>query len=296
VGNSRTLWHNLTVSIRLNCRLRLCNSCRNVSVHNWLNWIRAQAALDKSDPNVIRFAKAQAAKVRLQAEYLDDLHSKIETSIQKGIIRDNMIRHLGSARRLAVLEAFIMALIVLVLGLLVYDMGCGSDTTRPAWLSSDNIFRIDLVCCSIFMAEFVWRLYCAESKRYVWKHHWVDFATSIPVPGEAQLARFGRIARVARFTRLLRLLRFARLFFILWRGMDKLQDVMDVGMMKKTIRWAVVATCIGAVAIYKLEGAVNVNADGPVTSNSVGTMVSAIWWSFTTVLTGGSRCQSAAKL
>lgn len=247
----------------------------------------AQAALDKSDPNVIRFAKAQAAKVRLQAEYLDDLHSKIETSIQKGIIRDNMIRHLGSARRLAVLEAFIMALIVLVLGLLVYDIGCDPKTIRPVWLSSDNIFRIDLVCCSIFMAEFVWRLYCADSKKYVWKHHWVDFATSIPVPGEAQLARFGRIARVARFTRLLRLLRFARLFFILWRGMDKLQDVMDVGMMKKTIRWAVVATCIGAIAIYKLEGAVNVNADGAVTSNSVGTMVSAIWWSFTTVLTGG---------
>ena len=41
------------------------------------------------------------------------------------------------------------------------------------------------------MSEFVLRLNCAESKRFVWKHHWVDFATSIPIPGEAQLSRFG---------------------------------------------------------------------------------------------------------
>jgi voltage-gated potassium channel len=247
----------------------------------------AQSALDESDPDVIGFSKRKKERFRLQAEHLNDLHTKLETSIQKGIIRGNMIRQLGSARRLAVLEAFIMGLIVLVLGLLVYDISCDPHTIRPAWLSSDSIFQIDLVCCCIFMAEFMWRLSCAESKRYVWKHHWVDFVTSIPIPGAAQLARFGRVARVARFARLLRLLRFARLFFILWRGMDKLQDVIDVGMMKKTIRWAVVATCIGAIVIYKIEGAVEVNADGVETSNSVGTMVLAIWWSFTTVLTGG---------
>jgi uncharacterized membrane protein YiaA len=266
---------------RIRAQLSQLNQDANVCLQT------AQASLAECDPEVIGFAKDQAAKLRLQAECLTDLHSKLEISIQKGIIRDNMIRQLGSGRRLAVLEAFIMALIMLVLGLLVYDIGCDPGTIRPVWLSSDNIFLIDLVCCAIFMSEFIWRLRCAESKRYVWKHHWVDFATSIPIPGEAQLARFGRIARVARFARLFRLLRFARLFFILWRGMDKLQDVIDVGMMKKTIRWAVVATVIGAIAIYKLEGTVDVNADGVETSNSVGTMLSAIWWSFTTVLTGG---------
>lgn len=247
----------------------------------------AQVALDETDPGVIDFTKRKTQRFRLRAEQLNDLHTKLENSIQKKIIRDNMIRQLGSARRLAVLEAFIMGLIVLVLGLLVYDISCDPKITRPSWLSSDSIFRIDLVCCCIFMAEFMWRLSCAESKRYVWKHHWVDFMTSIPIPGEAQLARFGRVARIARFARLFRLLRFARLFFVLWRGMDKLSDVIDVGMMKKTIRWAVVATCIGAITIYKLEGATEVNDAGVETSNSVGTMVEAIWWSFTTVLTGG---------
>ena len=36
--------------------------------------------------------------------------------------------------------------------------------------------------------------------------------------------------------------------------MDKLQDVMDVKMMKKTIRWSVMATLAGAFFIYQLEG------------------------------------------
>ena len=43
----------------------------------------------------------------------------------------------------------------------------------------------------------------------------------------------------------------------------------------------------GAITIYKLEGAAEVNDAGVETANSVGTMVQAIWWSFTTVLTGG---------
>jgi voltage-gated potassium channel len=121
----------------------------------------------------------------------------------------------------------------------------------------------------------------------VWKHHWIDFVTSIPIPGEAQLARFGRFARLARFARLLRLLRFARLFFFLWRGLDKLQDVVDVKVMKKTIRWTVFATFAGALLIYKVEGAIGLDNGDSSQSNAVGTLGQSIWWSFTTVLTGG---------
>jgi voltage-gated potassium channel len=247
----------------------------------------AQESLAKADPNVLQYAKTKARRYRQEADNLSELYSSLDDRIQREIIRTNMARQLGSARRLAVVEALIFVLIMIVLGLLVYDIACGPDIVRPAFLSSENIFKIDLVCCTIFMAEFIWRLSCAESKKYVWKHHWIDFLTSIPVPGEAQLARFGRLARIARFARLLRLLRFARLFFIVWRGMDKLQDVMDVGVMKKTIRWAVVATCIGAIAIYKLEGTNAENATGAESVNSVGTLLRAGWWSFTTVLTGG---------
>ena len=51
-------------------------------------------------------------------------------------------------------------------------------------------------------------------------------------------------------------------------------------MMKKTVRWAVAATVIGALLIYRLEGWEG--EDSP-----VGNMMLAMWWSFTTVLTGG---------
>jgi len=247
----------------------------------------ASEALRQADPKVLRFAKDEAVKLRAQAEELEDLDAKLESNIQRQLMRDNMLRRIGSNRRLVALEGLIVALIVLVLGLLMYDLTAGPDTARPGWLSKGNIFLIDLGCCAIFMAEFVFRFSCADSKRYLWKHHWIDFVTSIPIPGEAQLARFGRVARLARFARFIRVLRLLRVFFILWRGMDKLQDVIDVKMMKKTVRWAVVATLLGAIAMYKLEGSQVAGPSGVESPNPVGNMLLATWWSFTTVLTGG---------
>ena len=151
----------------------------------------------------------------------------------------------------------------------------------------------DRVCCAIFMTEFVMRLKCGDSKGFVWRHHWIDFVTSIPIPGEAQLARFGRVARLARFGRIfrvLRFLRFLRLFFLLWRGMDKLQDVIDVKLMKRTLRWAIVVMLLGGFMVYQIEGVPAVEGpDGGATSegNSVSSFPLALWWAFTTVVTGG---------
>jgi len=249
------------------------------------------AALEQSDPGVLKLARKETTFLRVQNDNLEDLDTTLETAIHERTLREAMAKRIGSSRRLACLEMLILILIVFILGLLVYDSVAGHDELRPNWLSRDNIFMIDAICCMVFMAEFFFRLSCAKSKKYVWKHYWIDFVTSIPIPGEAQLARFGRTARLARFVRILRLLRFLRflrVFFMLWRGMDKLQDVIDIKMMKKTIRWAAVATLLGAVLIYKLEG---VPAEGGPAGmeapNSVGTIILAIWWSFTTVLTGG---------
>ena len=74
---------------------------------------------------------------------------------------------------------------------------------------------------------------------------------------------------------------------MLWRGMDKLQDVIDVKMMKKTIRWAIVVTLLGGMMMYNLEGAAEMGLDGVESPNPVGTALLALWWSFTTVVTGG---------
>jgi hypothetical protein len=245
--------------------------------------------LERSDPDALRKARNEAGKLRAQNESLEDLQAKLNKSIQRRQLRENMAKAIGSARLLNCLEAFILTLIVFVLGLLIYDFSGPADELRPSWLTGNNIFRIDMICCAIFMSEFIFRLRCADSKKYVWRNHWIDFVTSIPIPGDPQLARFGRAARLGRFARLLRLLRFLRflrLFFMLWRGMDKLQDVIDVKMMKRTLRWAAVVTLLGAIVMYKLEGAMIVE-NGIESPNPVGNLLLAVWWSFTTVATGG---------
>ena len=247
-------------------------------------------AVEQSDPHVIRRAKKKKAQFRAQNESLKDLQAKLNQSIQRRQLRENMAKAIGSMRLLNCLEVFILTLIIFVLGLLVYEFTGPPEELRPSWLTSDSIYLIDMICCAIFMSEFIFRLRCADSKKYVWRNHWIDFVTSIPIPGPTQLARFGRVARLGRFARLLRLLRFLRflrLFFMLWRGMDKLQDVIDVKMMKRTIRWAAVVTLLGAIIMYNLEGHLGA-ADGVEEQpNRVASILLAIWWSFTTVATGG---------
>ena len=252
---------------------------------------QSKSMLAAGDLEVLSFARSRKERILGQLDSLREQELKFKDERQRKIIRKRMIERLGSRGRLIVLDTVTMCLIAVVLSLLVYDVVAGSDAMRPAWLSGNSIFLIDTVCCVIFMSEFFFRLNCAESKRYVWKHHWVDFVTSIPIPGEAQLARFGRFARFARFTRairFLRFLRFLRVFLLVWRGMDKLQHVIDVKLMKKTLRWSIMIMLLGAYLVYQLEGIPVVDAQGnAVEGNPVGSYPLALWWSFTTVVTGG---------
>ena len=240
--------------------------------------------LEAGEVETLQLAKKKATQIKSRLESLDDRRVRYSDAIQKRIMNTRIEERLGSRRRRLLLEGFVMTLIVLVLGLLFYDFGAGPDETRPSLLKSGNIFIIDTICCLIFMCEFILRLSCAEDKKYVWRKHWIDFVTSIPVPGEAQLARFGRAARVARISRGLRVLRFLRVFLLVWRGMDKFQDAFDVKLMKKTLKWSVIITLVGALLVYYFEGKNGVlDAEG----NPVGSYPEALWWSFTTVLTGG---------
>jgi len=242
----------------------------------------AKGRLDDGDSSVLGSARHKATRINDEMDDLNQLRKKISDALERRIIRKRMADRLGGPRVLFAFEMVIIGLIVFVLALLIYDFEAGPDDTRPVWLSSNNIFWIDCFCCFFFMSEFLLRLTSADNKRYVWKHHWIDFVTSIPVPGQGQLARFGRVGRLVR---LFRLLRFARFFFLLWRGLDAFQDVMDIRLMKKTIKYAVVITLVGAFLIYQLEGALN-SAAGT-SAEEVGSFPLALWWSFTTVSTGG---------
>ena len=44
-----------------------------------------------------------------------------------------------------------------------------------------------------------------------------------------------------------------RVIFLLWRGMDKLQDAMDVKLMKRSLKWGMGILLIGGLLVYQLE-------------------------------------------
>ena len=217
--------------------------------------------------------RTQMRHIKREHEELEDDRVRVYAARQQQIVRRNMVRKLGSEARADWLEHIVLLLIVLVLGLLFYDFAFA-----PSNEVSNRIFIIDAACCTIFMTEFLMRLHSAEDRRWFFRKNWIDFVTSIPIPGQAQAARFGRVARLARVLRVARLVRVFRVVFFFWRGMDKLQNVMDVKLMKRSLRLGIIVMFIGAFVIWVVEGKEHAE---------VGSVAEGLWWSFTTVVTGG---------
>jgi voltage-gated potassium channel len=148
-------------------------------------------------------------------------------------------------------------------------------------------WMIDSVCCLIFLLNFFFELRLADSKKWYWKSHWIDFVTSIPLPPAQVLASMGiaggeavRAGRLIRILRLLRALRALRLFLFMWRGMDHFAELFDVQLMKKSFGIAIVVLMLGALMITLLES----GRDG---YEAVNGFLPGLWWSFTTLVTGG---------
>ena len=140
---------------------------------------------------------------------------------------------------------------------------------------------IDVICCTIFMANFFFEHRLAASKRWYWKHNWIDFITSIPLPpvqviaasGDLGIVRLGRLLRAVRILRALRLFRIA-LFF--WRGMDHLSSTLDVRLLKRSLLYGLLSLVFGACIFMGLER-----------MESGSGFWASLWWSFTTLVTGG---------
>ena len=287
----------------------------------------AQTKLQQGDLGIYKRVRERSRLLASEMGELEGLRDRVVDAIEYNYMTERLSKVLGGMWAVNALQIFMMLLIFFVLSLLAYDslaptkwgyFVLGDDHQylvadyvdqesawqdvvdrfgiqdakyekfeehqRPIWLESQSIFLIDIGCCVLFMLEFLVRLYCSRSKRWYWRNYWIDFVTSIPIPGEAQLSRFGRIARIGRFARLLRfsrVLRVMRVFLMLWRGMDKLQDAMDVKLMKRSLKWGLVVMVLGGIAVYYAESAL-VDSD-----NDVKTLGGGMWWSFTTVVTGG---------
>ena len=141
----------------------------------------------------------------------------------------------------------------------------------------------DTICCLLFLWNFFFELRLAESKKWYWKRHWVDFATSIPLPPlhliiEAtdglNTIRAGRILRILRF---LRTVRIVRMFLYFWRGLDHLSTVMNVKLLKRSMFYGLLAMFFGALLFMSIERV----------QGGDGSFIESLWWSFTTLVTGG---------
>ena len=140
---------------------------------------------------------------------------------------------------------------------------------------------LDVICCTVFMVNFFFEHALAASKKWYWKRNWIDFITSIPLPpvqviaasGQLEFVRLGRLLRAMRILRALRVFRIA-LFF--WRGMDHLSSTLDVRLLKRSLLYGLLSLVFGACIFMGLERMESGSGFG-----------ASLWWSFTTLVTGG---------
>ena len=227
------------------------------------------------DGSSLEEAHKEMAQCKREADEIEDYKNLIYDALQEAKLKKRMIEFLGSERRANLLEMIVLTLIIVVLGFMTWELfylqGSEHADTRL------NIFYLDAGCCVIFLTEFFLRYRFAEDRRWYVRNHWIDFVTSIPIPAVSEL-RYGRSVRLLRLIRALRVLRAFRIIFFFWRGMDHLSSVVNVKLMKKSMKGICVIMILGAFIIQLGEGE---------NDASVGSFAESIWWSFTTVVTGG---------
>ncbi len=90
--------------------------------------------------------------------------------------------------------------------------------------------------------------------------------------------RAGRVVRLVRLLRMARLLRAFRVLLFFWRGLDPLLTTMNLQLLQRSFVGLVAVLVLGALGIWVVEGG------SPGALQNLG---ETLWWSFTTVVTGG---------
>jgi len=237
---------------------------------------KSEASIADGDWQRHVLLRGEAAEVARDFDELQDLRRRVLGARHERALNDALAERLGGDGRRKLYDGGIMVLIVLVVGMMMYELLAGPPPEVTMVLD-----WIDIVACCIFLADFTWRHRLAESKSWYWRRYWLDFITSIPLPS-AHTLRLGRTVRLVRLVRVLRIARLARILRVLlffWRGMDKLAAAFDVRLMRRSVNILLAILFIGALGIWLVEGAP--------TADGVEDFGQSMWWSFTTVVTGG---------
>ncbi|MBR9881133.1 MAG: ion transporter [Halomonas sp.] len=133
----------------------------------------------------------------------------------------------------------------------------------------DLIFKLDLVVCGFFFADFCIRFHRAESKWRFMRWGWIDLLASIPV----SFLMAGRLVRVVQIIRMLRAIKSVHLIWnLLFRNKAK-------GIFASVASATVLLLIFGSVVILVVEG--------PNPESAIDTAEEALWWAFVTVTTVG---------
>ena len=212
---------------------------------------------------------------RLSAEWekLNENLKDVNNALLERRLRTRLADRLGSEQRVYYLDGAIFVSIVIALTLMVIELLYPLSPTTLAWF-----ITVDFFICVFLIGDFFLRLSLSEDRGWYFRRYWIDLVSSIPYYG---ILRLGRLVRINRFLRLFRLLRLSRAFRVLlltFRGLDTLTKTFEMNLLKRSVLIAVVLLIFGALSISALEG---------VQESSLKEMGESLWWSFTTVVTGG---------
>jgi voltage-gated potassium channel len=211
-------------------------------------------------------------EIKITNERYDAELAQLEKIIQRKILRKKLEDTLGGKWMIYAKEIVITILIILVLSAMFYEFTLTGISPELVL----KLFLFDTACCMVFLINFFFELWLADSKKWYWKTHWIDFVTSIPIP-DAKILRAGRILRLARLLRILRFLRFFRVVMLLFRGLESFRELFDMKLMKKTLFATFVFMLMGASAILYFEQK----------PENLSSFLDGVWWSFTTIVVGG---------
>lgn len=166
--------------------------------------------------------------------------------------------------KLGFLNILILVLSVYVLIALMVD----TFFRLPSEISN-MLSLIDNIICGVFLYDFAFRFYKAESKLRFMKWGWIDLISSIPT------FDFMRVGRALRLIRLLRILRAFRSTKNLVTHIFKKRTE---GALTAAAVIAVLMIIFSSIAILQVE-------DDP--SSNIKTAEDAIWWAYVTITTVG---------
>lgn len=224
---------------------------------------------------------AKLRQIKRRFDRLETMRNRIFDRYQEQRIEEGLHRRLGR-RGTTALRLTVLVLIGVVLAILFVEHFESGLEIGLLW----TFFAVDTAACAVFITEFFLRFSQAESKRWYWRKHWIDLVSSIPLPPDP-LTTDVRWVRMVRLIRLLRIMRALRILAFLWRGMDGLERVTDVRLMKKTVVWIVALVLAGGLMVHGLEGGPGDAARSGNPGTGVDTVGDGLWWSFTTLATGG---------